>query len=81
MSDPAALTLADAAQALRRRELSSEELVQACRRRIERWQPRINAFVSQEPRNSGREGPLQDVSWNPDGLRGFVAALGVGPGR
>ena len=61
MSDPAALTLAEAAQALRRRELSSRELVEACRARIERWQPRINAFVSQEPRNSGREGPLGGV--------------------
>jgi len=61
VSDPAALTLAEAAQALRRRELSSRELVEACRARIERWQPRINAFVSQEPRNSGREGPLGGV--------------------
>ena len=61
MSDPAALTLADAAQALRRRELSSKDLVQACRSRIERWQPRINAFVSQEPRNSAREGPLGGI--------------------
>jgi aspartyl-tRNA(Asn)/glutamyl-tRNA(Gln) amidotransferase subunit A len=61
VSDPAALTLAEAAQALRRRELSSRELVEACRGRIERWQPRINAFVSQEPRNTGREGPLGGV--------------------
>jgi len=61
VSDPAALTLAEAAQALRRRELSSQDLLAACRARIERWQPRINAFVSQEPRNSGREGPLGGV--------------------
>ena len=58
MSDPAALSLAEAAQALRRRELSPEDLLQACRGRIKRWQPRINAFVSQESRNSAREGPL-----------------------
>ena len=61
MSDPAALSLAEAAQALRRRELSSKDLMQACRSRIERWQPRINAFVSQEPRNSAREGPLGGI--------------------
>ena len=61
MSDPAALSLAEAAQALRRRELSSKDLEQACRDRIERWQPRINAFVSQEPRNSAREGPLGGI--------------------
>jgi hypothetical protein len=61
VSDAAALTLADAAQALRRRDLSPEDLLRACRARIERWQPRINAFVSQEPRNSGREGPLGGI--------------------
>ena len=61
MSDAAALTLAEAAQALRRRELSSQDLVSACRARIERWQPRINAFVSQEVRNTPREGPLGGI--------------------
>src|SRR6185503_19591716 len=39
----------------------SKELVEACRARIERWQPRINAFVSQELRNGGGEGPLGGV--------------------
>jgi len=61
VSDPAALTLAEAAQALRARKASSKELVEACRARIERWQPRINAFVSQELRNGGGEGPLGGV--------------------
>jgi len=61
VSDPAALTLAEAAQALRRRELSSPDLLAACRARIERWQPRINAFVSQEVRNTPREGPLGGI--------------------
>ena len=61
MSDLAALTLAEAAHGLRRRELAAEDLLQACRRRIERWQPRINAFVDQEPRNSPRVGPLGGI--------------------
>ena len=39
MSDPALLSLAQA------REVAPRELVQACRARIERWQPRINAFL------------------------------------
>lgn len=39
MSDPALLSLAQA------REVPHRELVQACRARIEHWQPRINAFV------------------------------------
>jgi aspartyl-tRNA(Asn)/glutamyl-tRNA(Gln) amidotransferase subunit A len=42
MSDPALLSLAQA------RELAPGELLQACRARIEQWQPRINAFVSLE---------------------------------
>jgi aspartyl-tRNA(Asn)/glutamyl-tRNA(Gln) amidotransferase subunit A len=36
-------------------------LLAACRARIERWQPRINAFVSQEQRNTPREGPLGGI--------------------
>jgi aspartyl-tRNA(Asn)/glutamyl-tRNA(Gln) amidotransferase subunit A len=39
VSDPALLSLAQA------REVPHRELVQACRARIEHWQPRINAFV------------------------------------
>src|SRR5215212_6377852 len=33
-------------KALRAGKLSSPELLEACRARIEKWQPRINAFVS-----------------------------------
>src|SRR5438034_2120293 len=55
MSDPAALSLAAAAQALRARHLSSRELADACLARIARWQPRINAFISveQQPADEG----------------------------
>lgn len=42
MSDPALLSLAEA------RALPAQELLQACRARIERWQPRINAFLGFE---------------------------------
>jgi len=55
VSDPAALSLAAAAQALRARHLSSRELADACLARIARWQPRINAFISveQQPADEG----------------------------
>lgn len=53
MSDPATLPLAEARTLLARRELSSEDLLASCRKRIERWQPRINAFVSTERRFAG----------------------------
>jgi aspartyl-tRNA(Asn)/glutamyl-tRNA(Gln) amidotransferase subunit A len=39
VSDPALLSLAQA------RQVPPRELIQACRARIERWQPRINAFL------------------------------------
>jgi aspartyl-tRNA(Asn)/glutamyl-tRNA(Gln) amidotransferase subunit A len=56
VNEPAELSLADAAKALRDRRLSSQELVSACMKRIERWQPRLNAFVQLRPEvaNPGR---------------------------
>jgi aspartyl-tRNA(Asn)/glutamyl-tRNA(Gln) amidotransferase subunit A len=39
MSDPALLSLAEA------RKVPPRELLQACRARIEEWQPRVNAFI------------------------------------
>jgi aspartyl-tRNA(Asn)/glutamyl-tRNA(Gln) amidotransferase subunit A len=56
VSDPATLTLAEARASLERREISAPELLEACRRRIEHWQARTNAFVSLEVRNKGKEG-------------------------
>ncbi len=62
MSGPAALTLAEAARELRARRISPLDLVQACRDRIARWQPRVNAFVSQESFFEGtEEGPLSGI--------------------
>ena len=62
MSDPAGFSLATATQALRKREVSTRELLQACRARIERWQPIINAFVSEESVPQGRqEGALAGI--------------------
>jgi aspartyl-tRNA(Asn)/glutamyl-tRNA(Gln) amidotransferase subunit A len=48
VNDPATLSLALAAKAVRAGEISTGELLQACRARIERWQPRINAFIAVE---------------------------------
>jgi aspartyl-tRNA(Asn)/glutamyl-tRNA(Gln) amidotransferase subunit A len=53
VSDPSAWSLTQAVQALRDRRISSRELAQACRARIGRWQPRINAFVSRQEHGSG----------------------------
>ena len=45
MTDPATLTLTEAAAAIRDRKVSSVELTRALLTRIERWQPVLNAFV------------------------------------
>lgn len=53
MSDAATLTLAEARALLARGEISPAGLLESCRRGIEAWQPRINAFVSREERSKG----------------------------
>jgi aspartyl-tRNA(Asn)/glutamyl-tRNA(Gln) amidotransferase subunit A len=55
VSDPALLSLAQATQAVRAGRISPNELLDASRARIERWQPRINAFVSLETRVEARQ--------------------------
>jgi aspartyl-tRNA(Asn)/glutamyl-tRNA(Gln) amidotransferase subunit A len=55
VSEPATLSLAQARAALARGEVSAAELLRSCRERIERWQPRLNAFVSTELRFPGAE--------------------------
>jgi aspartyl-tRNA(Asn)/glutamyl-tRNA(Gln) amidotransferase subunit A len=45
LTDPALLTLTESAAAIRARALSSVELTTALLKRIEAWQPKINAFV------------------------------------
>jgi aspartyl-tRNA(Asn)/glutamyl-tRNA(Gln) amidotransferase subunit A len=53
VSDPALLTLAQAQDALRRRELSASDLFSSCKKRIERWQPRVNAFIEMYEETAG----------------------------
>jgi aspartyl-tRNA(Asn)/glutamyl-tRNA(Gln) amidotransferase subunit A len=62
VSEPATLSLTQARAALERREISATELLQSCRARIERWQQRLNAFVSLDPRKeAGTAGPLAGI--------------------
>jgi aspartyl-tRNA(Asn)/glutamyl-tRNA(Gln) amidotransferase subunit A len=53
VSEPTGWSLAQAREALRDGRIGQRELVQACRARTARWQPRINAFVSQEEHGAG----------------------------
>ena len=62
MSNAATLTLAEARARLEQRDISADELLQACRARIARWQPRINAFIDTELRHAGAaSGPLAGI--------------------
>ncbi len=61
MSDPAFLSLAQAAQAVRSGDIAPHALLHACRARIEHWQPRINSFISQEEHSGNPAGALAGV--------------------
>ena len=47
-NDPCFTTLVEAAESIARKEISSVELTEACIRRIERAQPRLNCFIHLE---------------------------------
>ncbi|HEU0082600.1 MAG TPA: amidase [Bradyrhizobium sp.] len=48
-TEPALLSLTEAAEAIAKKRLSSREVTQSCLERIARWQPRLNAFMAIEP--------------------------------
>src|ERR1700730_9619485 len=45
-ANPTSLSLADAAQLVRHKKISPVELTQACLSRIEKFNPRLNAFIT-----------------------------------
>lgn len=61
MSNPATLSLAQAANAVRAHEISPQELLQGCRARAAYWQPKINAFISQDAYSGSGSGALAGV--------------------
>jgi aspartyl-tRNA(Asn)/glutamyl-tRNA(Gln) amidotransferase subunit A len=61
VNDPALLSLAQAVQAVRSGDIAPHELLQACGARIEHWQSRINAFISQEKHSRDAAGALAGV--------------------
>lgn len=84
MSDPAELSLAVAAFALARKELSATELLDACLKRVEQLEPAIRAFVSldlegararaQELRSHDLQGPLHGM---PVGIKDLIDVAGL----
>ena len=49
IEDPASLTIQRAAELIRRRQLSPTDLTRACLERIERYNPKLNAFITVTP--------------------------------
>jgi aspartyl-tRNA(Asn)/glutamyl-tRNA(Gln) amidotransferase subunit A len=88
MTDPASLTIAEAARAIQRRELAPTELTRACLDRIARLNPRLNAFVlvtaeraladaaraEEELRAGIYRGPLHGI---PVGLKDLYDTAGI----
>src|SRR5680860_524931 len=84
MSDPVGLSLAAAASALVRKELSPIELLDACLQRVERLEPPVRAFVTLDiegARARAREltvgelqGPLHGI---PVGVKDLIDVAGL----
>lgn len=62
MTDPASLTLAQAAAAIRARKLSSAELTRALLARVQEWQPALNAFVRLEEEDALKAAAAADAA-------------------
>jgi aspartyl-tRNA(Asn)/glutamyl-tRNA(Gln) amidotransferase subunit A len=74
-SEPASLTLAEAAAGLRARKFSPADLVEACLARIETYNPKVNAFIT-VMREQARADAKQLANVAPRGpLHGIPIAL------
>ncbi len=70
VSDPALMTLAQAAAAIRTRQLSSLEATKAALARIEQWQPRLNCFIAPDPEGALKQAAALDAELARGRVRG-----------
>ncbi len=84
MSNPAALSLADAVSALAREELSATELLDACLRRVDQLEPVVRAFVTLDlegARARAREltshDPQRPLHGIPVGVKDLIDVAGL----
>jgi aspartyl-tRNA(Asn)/glutamyl-tRNA(Gln) amidotransferase subunit A len=61
VADPALMTLAEAAAAIRARQLSSVEATKAALARIEQWQPRLNCFIAVDAEGALKQAAALDA--------------------
>jgi len=71
-ADPALLTLAEAATAIRAGDLSSREATEAALARIARWQPKINAFVSRDAEAALADADAADAALAKGEVKGLL---------
>jgi len=62
VTDPSTLTLTEVAASIRGRKLSSVEVTRALLARIERWQPRLNAFARVESEEALADAAAADAA-------------------
>ncbi|WP_296580294.1 amidase [Xanthobacter sp.] len=74
-ADPALMTLAEAAMAIRAGVLSSREATEACLARIARLQPAINAFIAIEPEAALAAADAADAALAQGEVRGLLHGL------
>jgi aspartyl-tRNA(Asn)/glutamyl-tRNA(Gln) amidotransferase subunit A len=80
MSDLTDLTLIEAAAALRRGDLSSLDLTEACLERIEQLEPSVSAFLAQTPelaRKQAQEADKALIAWRKDGQEELPIIHGI----
>ncbi|WBL35561.1 amidase [Tepidiforma flava] len=78
MTDPADLTVAEAARAIARRDLSPLELTRACLARIEARNPALNAFVTVVPERALEEAARAEAELLAGQHRGPLHGIPVG---
>ena len=76
-ASPASLSLADAARLVRRRKISPVELTQACLSRIEKLNPRLNAFITVNAESALAAARSAEADINRDAWKGPLHGIPV----
>src|SRR6266446_8854793 len=76
-ASPTSLSLADAAQLVRRKKISPVELTQACLTRIEKLTPRLNAFITVSAESALAAARSAEAEINRDAWKGPLHGIPV----
>src|ERR1700686_1171363 len=76
-ASPASLSLADAARLVRRKKISPVELTQACLSRIEKLNPRLNAFITLSAESALAAARSAEAEINRDAWKGPLHGIPV----